>query len=87
LGFEFLEVFEGAVDGEAGSVEAVLEAGERLIAVLEGLGGCVAGIRPVGFLGGVFPEVGICAVEAAKSPFAQTARGCRPERPFTWDKS
>jgi hypothetical protein len=73
LGFELPEVFEGAVDGEAGSVEAVLEAGERLIAVLEGLGGCVVvvGIVPAGFLGGEFPEVGIRTAEAAKGPLAE----------------
>ena len=85
LGFEFLQVFEGAVDGEAGSVEAVLEAGERLIAELEGLSGLEVGVRPVGFLGGEFPEVGIGAVEAAKGPL--TARGCTPERSCTGDKS
>ena len=56
---------------EAGSVDAVLEAGERLIAVLEGLGGCVVGVRPAGFLGGEFPEVGIGAVEAAQGPLAE----------------
>ena len=70
-GFEFLEVFEGAVDGEAGSVEAVLEAGEGLIAVLEGLSGFEVGVRPVSFPGGEFPEVGIGAVEAAKGPLAK----------------
>jgi hypothetical protein len=59
------------VDGEAGCVEAVLEAGEGLIAVLEGLGGCVVRVRPPGFLGGVFPEVGIGAAEAAKGPLAE----------------
>ena len=69
--FEVPEVFEGAVDGGAGSVEALLEAGERLIAGLEGLGGCVIGVRPPGFLGGEFPEVGIGTAEAAKGPLAE----------------
>ena len=61
------------MDGEAGSVEAVLEAGERLIAVLEGLGGCViiVGVVPAGFPGGVFPEIGIGAVPATQGPLAE----------------
>jgi hypothetical protein len=37
-GFEAFELFESGVPGAAGGVDAVLEAGERLVASPEGIG-------------------------------------------------
>ena len=50
-GFEAFELFEGGVEGAAGGVDAVLQAGERPVALQEGIG------APVVALGAVAAEL------------------------------
>jgi hypothetical protein len=66
-GFEAFEFPQGGVEGTAGGVDAVLEPGERLVALLKGIG---AG--GVGRAGGVeiLPEGIFDPGEAAQVPLA-----------------
>ena len=44
-GFDAFEFFQSVVEGAAGGVDAVLEPGERLVALLEGIGAPVEVLR------------------------------------------
>ena len=44
-GFEAFQLFQRGVEGAAGGVDAVLEPGERLVALLEGIGAPVEVLR------------------------------------------
>lgn len=44
-GFEAFQFFQRGVEGAAGGVDAVLEPGERLVALLEGIGAPVEVLR------------------------------------------
>ena len=66
--FEAFQLFERGVEGAAGGVDAVLEPGEGVVALLDGIGARVEVLRagseePV-------PQGTLDPVEAAKVPFA-----------------
>ena len=67
-GFEGFHLFQRGVEGAAGGVDAVLEPGERLVALLEGIGAPVEVPRAVSEE--LVPQGTLDRVEAAKVPFA-----------------
>src|SRR5207247_7188568 len=73
FGFEFFEGGFGAVVGAAGGVEAVLEAGESAVAILEALadGELFVASRGIDLFGGIDRELGVADAQAVQDPFAE----------------
>ena len=69
-GFELLEGVEGAVEGTAGGIDAPLELAELLVFVHAGLAEGKIVFQGVGFLVGIFKELGFGDAEAAEGPLA-----------------
>src|ERR1019366_8161107 len=65
---EAFQLFQRGVEGAAGGVDAVLEPGEGLVALLEGIGASVEVLRAGSEE--LVPQGTLDAVEAAKVPFA-----------------
>ena len=69
-GFELLEGAEGAVEGAAGGIDAPLELAEGLVFIHAGLAEGELVFLAVGFLMGIFKELGFGDAEAAEGPLA-----------------
>jgi len=69
-GFELLEGVEGAVEGAAGGIDAPLELAEGLVFLHAGLAEGKIVFLAVGFLVGIFKELGFGDAEAAEGPLA-----------------
>jgi hypothetical protein len=65
-----LEGVEGAVKGPAGGIDAPLELAEGLVFVHAGLAEGELVLLAVGFLVGIFKELGFGGAEAAEGPLA-----------------
>jgi hypothetical protein len=65
-----LEGLEGAIEGTAGGIDAPLELAEGLVVVHAGLAEGKIVFPGVGFLMGIFKELGFGDAEAAESPLA-----------------
>jgi hypothetical protein len=65
-----LEGVEGAVEGAAGGIDAPLELAEGLMVAHAGLAEGKIVFHGVGFLVGIFKELGFGGAEAAEGPFA-----------------
>ena len=69
-GFELLEGVEGAVEGAASGIDAPLELAEGLVFLHAGLAEGEIVFHGVGFLVGIFKELGFGDTETAEGPFA-----------------
>jgi len=67
-GFEAFQLFQRGVEGAAGGVDAVLEPGEGVVALLDGIGARVEVLRAGSEE--LIPQGTLDRVEAAKVPFA-----------------
>ena len=65
-----LEGVEGAVEGAAGGIDAPLELAEGFVFVHAGLAEGELVLLAVGFLVGIFKELGFGGAEAAEGPLA-----------------
>jgi hypothetical protein len=65
-----LEGVQGAVEGAAGGIDAPLELAEGLVFIHAGLAEGKFVLLAVGFLVGIFKELGFGGTEAAEGPLA-----------------